>query len=89
MGFLFSLLWLQRYLYWMDENLEKIGIDIITFQTEYADGQFELVTAPTQGIQSADNFFRLKLAVKEMTQQYRTRAGTRAEYGTDRQSVAS
>ena len=50
----------------MDDKLIASSIDVETFQTEYAPGQFEMAIKPTFGISSSDNTFRFKEAVKEM-----------------------
>jgi glutamine synthetase len=59
----------ESYLYDMDEKMERAGVNVATFQTEYGDGQFELVMTPKFGIESADQLFLFKHAVKEMSLQ--------------------
>jgi glutamine synthetase len=59
----------ESFLYDMDEKMETAGIDVATFQTEYGDGQFELAMTPKYDIESADQLFKLKHAVKEMSRQ--------------------
>lgn len=61
----------ESYFYQMDKHLSSIGVNISTFQVETANGQFELVLAPTYGIQSADNEFLLKQCLQESTPAYR------------------
>jgi len=51
----------------MSKQLSEAGVDILSMQTEYASGQLEFVTVPKFGIESADQMFKLKEAVKEMS----------------------
>jgi len=51
----------------MSEGLSAAGVDILSMQTEYASGQLEFATVPKFGIESADQMFKLKEAVKEMS----------------------
>lgn len=60
----------ESFIYSMDEKVASAGINVATFQTEHGDGQFELVMAPKYGIKSADQMFKFKEAIKEMSQQH-------------------
>ncbi|CAH1775361.1 unnamed protein product [Owenia fusiformis] len=66
-----DLLFLQNegILYKIEKALSDIGIQVQAMHAEYGDGQFEFVTKPEFGIKALDNFFRFKLAVKEVCQQ--------------------
>ena len=59
----------ESFLYSMDSKMAAAGVDVATLHTEYGNGQFEMALAPKYGIESADQMFLLKGAVKEMTQQ--------------------
>ena len=56
----------ETFLYDVDEKLAGSGVFLETLQTEYAAGQFELVTKPTYNIEAADAMFCLKEGIKEM-----------------------
>ena len=60
----------EPFLYSMDEKMAAAGVDVATMHTEYGDGQFEMALAPKYGIESADQLFLLKQAVKEMSKQH-------------------
>ena len=60
----------EPFLYSMDEQMADAGVDVATMHTEYGDGQFEMALAPKYGIESADQLFLLKQAVKEMSKQH-------------------
>jgi glutamine synthetase len=49
-------------------NMPKVGVDIITSNSEYGPGQMEINFAPAQGIKAADDAFRFKNGVKEIAQ---------------------
>ena len=53
----------------VSKQLSAAGVDILSMQTEYAPGQLEFATGPKFGIESADQMFTLKEAVKEMSNQ--------------------
>jgi len=59
----------ESYVYELDHNLIQAGVDTGTLQTEYGHGQFEFAIKPSYGIDAADNMFRLKHGVKEMSLQ--------------------
>lgn len=50
----------------MLDNLRKIGVDIITHNSEYASSQFETNFSHAIGLVAADNAFTFKNAVKEL-----------------------
>ena len=50
----------------MLDQLQAIGIDIITHNCEYAPSQFEINYGPATGIAAADKAFTFKNAVKEL-----------------------
>ena len=54
----------------MSEQLFAAGIDILAMQTEYAPGQLEFATGLKFGIESADQMFTLKEAIKEISNQH-------------------
>jgi len=58
----------------MSKQLSAAGVDILSMHTEYASGQLEFATEPKFGIESADQMFTLKEAVKEMSLQRGWRA---------------
>ena len=49
-------------------DMPKIGVDIITSNSEYGPGQMEINFAPAAGIAAADHAFRFKNGVKEIAQ---------------------
>jgi len=57
----------ESYLYDLESNLFKAGVDVGTTQIEYAGGQFELALKPCYGIESGDVMFRAKHYIKEIT----------------------
>ena len=60
----------ETFFYDLDAKLVKSGLDIETMQIEYAPGQLEFVMNPTKGIESADQVFRMKAALKETFREY-------------------
>ena len=48
------------------ENLQKLGIDLITHNCEYASSQFEINYRAAVGVAAADRSFTFKNAVKEL-----------------------
>ncbi len=50
-------------------DMPKVGVDIITSNSEYGPGQMEINFAPAAGISAADHAFRFKNGVKEIAQQ--------------------
>ena len=54
----------------LDSNLHKCGIDSETMEIEYSPGQVEFAFVPKFGIEAADNMFRFKTAVKEMSKKF-------------------
>lgn len=59
----------EELLCWMCEQLFEAGVDVQATHTEYASGQLEFATEPKFSIESADQMFTLKEAVKEMSNQ--------------------
>jgi glutamine synthetase len=49
-------------------NLERMGIEILTLNCEYAPGQIEVTYAPHPGIKGADVAYTIKNAIKELAQ---------------------
>lgn len=49
-------------------DMPKVGVDIITSNSEYGPGQMEINFAPAAGISAADHAFRFKNGVKEIAQ---------------------
>jgi len=58
----------------MGKQLSAAGVDIDSLHVEYSPGQVEFATGPKFGIESADQMFTLKEAVKEMSIQRGWRA---------------
>jgi len=52
--------------YSIGQLLSAAGVDVATMQTEYSSGQLEFATGVKFGIESADQMFTLKEAVKEI-----------------------
>ncbi len=48
------------------DQLQKIGIDVITHNCEYAPSQFEINFGPGRGIEGADKAFTFKNSIKEL-----------------------
>ncbi|MFT5112628.1 MAG: glutamine synthetase [Parasphingorhabdus sp.] len=48
------------------DNLNGLGLRLITHNAEYGPGQFEINFAPSDGIKAADEAFRFKTTVKEL-----------------------
>ena len=59
----------EEFVCFMAEQLSAAGVDIQTMQIKYAPGQMEFATGPKFGIESADQMFTLKEAVKEISDQ--------------------
>jgi len=57
----------ESYLYGLDQNLNKLGINVRAIHTECGSGQFEFAQMPTYDIEVADSMFQLKNGIKEMT----------------------
>lgn len=57
----------EAYLYSLESQLRQSGIDIEGLHCEFSNGQFEFITHTECGLRSADNVFRLKQAVKEIS----------------------
>ena len=49
---------------WMADGLAAAGVDVLSTHAEDASGQLEFATGPKFGIESADQMFTLKEAVK-------------------------
>jgi len=54
----------------MYDSLSGAGVDVATLQTEYGPGQLEFATGTKFGVESADQMFTLKEAVKEIGVQH-------------------
>jgi len=59
---------------WMNEQLSAAGVDTLSIHTEYSPGMLKFSTGPKFGVESADQMFTLKEAVKEMSLQRGWRA---------------
>ena len=57
---------LEDLVYYIDQNMQKVGIHFDNFSCEYSPGQFELVMDPSKGIETADKGFLFKHGVTEM-----------------------
>ena len=60
---------IEEFICFMFEQLSAADVDILAMHSEYSPGQLEFVTGPKFGIESADQMFKLKEAVKEMSNQ--------------------
>ena len=58
----------EDYLYTLEENFYKAGIDNSSIVIEHGEGQFEFAMEPVDGIKGADTMFLMKNAIKEMSQ---------------------
>ncbi|PIK48744.1 putative lengsin-like [Apostichopus japonicus] len=47
-----------------------MGVDLESFETEFAPGQYEITYKPAFGLQAADNAFTFKNGIKEIAQQH-------------------
>ena len=56
----------EPLLYEIEKAVRAAGVSVETIQTEFAHGQCELTLSPKFGLQSADDFFLTKQAVKEI-----------------------
>lgn len=54
--------------YEIESNMQAVGVDIKTMNTEYGHGQLEITFAPKFGIAAGDAASTFKLGVKEMAQ---------------------
>ncbi|XP_071848062.1 lengsin-like isoform X3 [Apostichopus japonicus] len=52
------------------KQLPLMGVDLESFETEYAPGQYEISYKPAFGLQAADNAFTFKNGIKEIAQQH-------------------
>ena len=59
----------DELLCFMADQLSTAGVDVEALHTEYAPGQLEFATGPKFGIESADQMFTLKVALKEISNQ--------------------
>lgn len=55
-------------------ELEAIGVEVETMQSEYSEGQFELVLKPQIGIKIADNLFITKNCIKAVARRHNLKA---------------
>ncbi len=53
-------------IYGIDDALKKLGVQVETYQVEYAPGQFEAAMAPAKGIEAADSAFHFRQVWKEV-----------------------
>ena len=58
----------ENFLYHLEENLHKTGIDINSIVAEHGEGQFEFGMEPVDGIKGADTMFIMKHVIKEISQ---------------------
>lgn len=59
----------QAFMTWLLDSLRSTGVDVITSNVEYGPGQMEINFAPRLGLESPDQAFVFKNAVKELAQQ--------------------
>ncbi|XP_071848055.1 lengsin-like isoform X2 [Apostichopus japonicus] len=52
------------------KQLPLMGVDLESFETEFAPGQYEITYKPAFGLQAADNAFTFKNGIKEIAQQH-------------------
>ena len=64
----------EEFICFMVDQLSAAGVDILATHAEHAPGQLEFATGPKFGIESADQMFTLKHAVKELSYQRGWRA---------------
>ena len=57
----------ESYLYTLEENLYRSGIDVKDMRIENGEGKFEFVLVPSFGIKASDDAFVAKEAIKEMS----------------------
>lgn len=57
----------ENYLYTIENNCEKSGLDVSALRIERGEGQFELVMSPQYGEKTSDGVFRIKEAIKEIS----------------------
>lgn len=53
----------------VNKSAKIMGVDLESLQLEYGQSQFELVTAPAEGVKAADDVFYVKEACREIAQQ--------------------
>ena len=59
----------ERFLYQVDQDMLKAGVDIEMIQSECCPGQFEITMVPIYGIEGADKTLILKQGIKEIAHQ--------------------
>jgi len=57
------------FCYEVERNMEPVGVDILTINSEYGAGQLELTFAPKMGIEAADMTATFRTGTKEIAQQ--------------------
>ena len=57
------------YCYAVEEAMAAVGVDILTMNPEYGDGQLELTFAPKRGVAAADAASTFRTGCKEIAQQ--------------------
>eukprot|EP00928_Gymnodinium_smaydae_P072033 TRINITY_DN5546_c0_g2_i1.p1 TRINITY_DN5546_c0_g2~~TRINITY_DN5546_c0_g2_i1.p1 ORF type:complete len:477 (-),score=88.73 TRINITY_DN5546_c0_g2_i1:220-1650(-) len=58
----------------LEQNMEQVGVDILTMNSEYGAGQLELTFVPKFGIDAADMTVTFRTGTKEMAQERGLRA---------------
>eukprot|EP00437_Effrenium_voratum_P029184 CAMPEP_0181415154 /NCGR_PEP_ID=MMETSP1110-20121109/9869_1 /TAXON_ID=174948 /ORGANISM="Symbiodinium sp., Strain CCMP421" /LENGTH=474 /DNA_ID=CAMNT_0023538045 /DNA_START=8 /DNA_END=1432 /DNA_ORIENTATION=+ len=66
------------FCYELERNMEAVGVDVLTMNTEYGEGQVEVTFAPKFGVEAADMIATCRMGTKEMAQN----AGLRAVFLT-------
>ncbi|CAL1150052.1 unnamed protein product [Cladocopium goreaui] len=62
------------FCYELEHQMLPVGVDIMTMNTEYGEGQVEITFAPRFGIEAADMTATFRLGTKEIAQQMGLRA---------------
>ncbi|CAE7620478.1 Lgsn, partial [Symbiodinium pilosum] len=64
------------FCYDLEKNMDAVGVDVLTMNTEYGQGQLEITFAPKFGIEAGDMTATFRTGTKEMAQD----AGLRATF---------
>ena len=57
----------------MTEGLTQLGVEVLAFNHEFMNSQYEINLRHTDALQAADRAFRLKSAVKDIAAQHGAR----------------
>lgn len=56
------------FCYELEHQMRQVGVDILTMNTEYGEGQLEITFAPRFGIEAVDQMATFRLGTKEIAQ---------------------